>query len=134
MKAVELVRTYIDRVWNERNFEAFAEMTTEDFTYTIGGRPPKSGPEFTQFVDMAHRSFPDWHIKIDTIFTDGDYVAACWHGTATHKGNFHGIAPTNKAVRLSGTNVYRLEGGRIKTEHEQMDTLGLLMQLGVALG
>ena len=41
------------------------------------------------------------------------------------------IGATGRKVKVSGINVYVIEEGRIAQEWEQMDSLGVLAQLGV---
>ena len=44
---------------------------------------------------------------------------------------FQGIPPTGTEVEVSGINVYVIEAGKIAQEWEQMDSFGMLQQLGV---
>jgi len=50
--------------------------------------------------------------------------------THTHKGEFQGVAATGKKVRMSGTNVYRFEEGRIAEAWQLYDVAGFLRQIG----
>ncbi len=49
----------------------------------------------------------------------------------THKGEFQGIAPTNKAVTVSKFDFFRFAGGKCIAHWDSVDRLGLLQQLGV---
>ena len=57
-------------------------------------------------------------------------MAIRWKGLVTHKGAFYGIPPTNKRVSVTGINAYEIVDGKVATEWEQTDSLGLLQQLG----
>jgi len=48
-----------------------------------------------------------------------------------HTGNFRGIPPTGRQVRISGINVLRIVGGKIVEAWAISDNLGLMQQLGV---
>jgi hypothetical protein len=48
-----------------------------------------------------------------------------WHGMDKRK---HPVTPQ---VKVSGSNVYLIQDGKIAREWEQMDSLGMLKQLGV---
>ena len=129
--AKDLVRRYVESVWNRGDLQALDALTTEDFSYHIGMQPSRNRAAMTEFIETTRSAFPDWHVKIAQIIAEGDSVAVRWEGTATHKGSFHRIPPTGKSVRVAGINTYRIASGRIAEEWEQTDSLGLLRQLGV---
>jgi len=45
--------------------------------------------------------------------------------------DFDEVREDNKQIDVSGINMYRIEVGRIVAEWEQMDSIGMLQQLGV---
>jgi len=49
--------------------------------------------------------------------------------TATHQGEYAGIAPTGREVAWTGIIVFRIECGRIIETWAEWDRLGLLQQL-----
>jgi predicted ester cyclase len=51
----------------------------------------------------------------------------------THQGEFAGIPATGNKVEISGIMIGRIENGKIVEEREEMDMLGLFMQLGMEL-
>ena len=52
-------------------------------------------------------------------------------GSGTHQGAFQGIPPTGKQMKVTGIDMWRVEGGKCAEHWLEMDTLGLLQQLGV---
>jgi hypothetical protein len=48
-----------------------------------------------------------------------------------HRGTFLGVPATGRPVTVWGIAIDRFEGGKIKDTRIIMDTLGLMMQLGV---
>jgi predicted ester cyclase len=48
----------------------------------------------------------------------------------THRGELLGIPPTGKQVRVGGISIFRLAGGKIAEQWEQLDRLALMHQLG----
>ncbi|MGD8494681.1 MAG: ester cyclase [Gemmatimonadales bacterium] len=128
----QLVEEYVERVWNEADLDALDALTSDGFVYRLGGQPPRDAAATGAFVRGVHVAFPDWRVEIRDIVAGPDRVAVRWTGSATHQGPFHGIDPTGRRVEVSGMNFYAVEGGRISAEWEQMDSLGLLHQLGAA--
>jgi steroid delta-isomerase-like uncharacterized protein len=125
-----LVRQYIQRVWNDGDAAALEQLTTADFVYQLGGQPPRDAPGMREFLGSVRAAFPDWRVEIDDLVADETTAAVRWHGRVTHRGAFHGLPPTGRSASVSGINVYRVSGGKIAAEWEQMDSLGLLQQLG----
>ena len=129
--AKTLVSTYIEDVWNRADAQAFDRLTAPAFAYCLGGQPPRDRAAMLAFLQGVHAAFPDWRVQIDDIVAEGNTVAVRWSGQVTHEGPFHGIPATGKRIAVSGVNLYRIEDGRIAQEWEQMDSLGMLAQLGV---
>lgn len=111
--------------WNKTDFEAFKSLTNSTFTYFLGGQPPRDISTMQQFLQAVHMAFPDWQVEVQ------DIVAVRWSGKAIHKGVFYSIPPIGKQISVCGTNMYRIENGKISEEWEQMDSLGMLQQLGI---
>lgn len=83
-----------------------------------------------QIVELFHRSFPDvrWDI-LDTV-AEGDNVAMRLVMTGTHRGEFFGIAPTGKQVRVEGIHILRIRDGKVVEHLGVNDDLGFMQQLG----
>lgn len=131
VEAKDLVRTYIEKVWNSGTAEALVNLTTVDFTYHLGGQPSRDRAGLKQFVEETRTAFPDWRVQIESIVSEGQIVAARWRGEVTHLGPFHGVPATGRTISVTGINFYRLEDGKIAQEWEETDSLGMLRQLGM---
>lgn len=130
-EAKRLVSNYIEEVWNNADLSALNDLTTAEYTYHFGSQPPRDKAALQQFLQAVHVAFPDWRVQIQAIVAEGNTVAVRWKGSVTHEGVFHGIPPTGKKISVCGINVYQIEEGKIAKEWEQMDSLGMLQQLGV---
>lgn len=129
--AKELVTAYIERVWNRADQAAFNDLTAPTYRYHLGGQLPRDSAATQEFLQAVHRAFPNWRVEIQAMIVEGDHVAVRWQGRATHSGVFQGLPPTGRQIEVCGINLYRIEQGRIAEEWEQMDSLGLLQQLGL---
>jgi steroid delta-isomerase-like uncharacterized protein len=129
--AADLVRRYLESVWNRGDFAELDQLTTADFAYYLGGHPPRDRAAMKQFLSSVRVAFPDWRVDVVDLIASDHSVAVRWQGQVTHQGVFQGIPPTGKRVTVSGINIYRVIDGRISAEWEQMDSLGMLAQLGV---
>jgi steroid delta-isomerase-like uncharacterized protein len=126
----QLVTRYIEDVWNQGDLEALETLTTEAFVYHLGGQPPRDRAAMRQFLEAVRIAFPDWRVEVQAIVAEERTVVARWAGQVTHQGPFHGIPPTGKQISVCGINLYEIKDGRIAREWEQMDSLGMLGQLG----
>ena len=61
---------------------------------------------------------------------EGDTVVTRWSFRGTHRGELFGIAPTGKAVTMSGIFIDRIADGQVVEHWDEADILGLMEQLG----
>ena len=92
------------------------------------GRGPQGA---RQMIETQLKAFPDLHIDIEQILASGDHVVVRARLTGTHKGNFAGIAPTNKSVTWRACNIVEVRNGKAIRSRIYADNATLLEQLGV---
>ncbi len=78
--------------------------------------------------------FPDWDLRSEPLLVDGGRVAQPFNVTATHRGEFMGIAGSGKRFSIQGVRLFTMGDGRIDHERRYYDFTGLLIQLGVIRG
>ena len=85
----------------------------------------------TAIVRLFRAAFPDqwWHIE--DLIAEGDRVVARTTMTGTQTGEFFGIPPTGRPVRVTGVHVMRIADDKIAEHWGNNDDLGLMRQLGV---
>ena len=125
------VRRLIEEGMNRKNMRVFDELL--DANYVNYDFPaPAPGPEgFKQVIGMFQAGFPDMHVTIEGEVADGDTVSTRGYFTGTHRGEFMGIQPTGKPIKVSYIDVWRVKDGRLVENWVQMDRLGMMQQLGV---
>lgn len=74
-------------------------------------------------------AFPDLTIAVQDLVGEGDRIACRFAWGGVQLGSFRGIAPTGRAVAVSGLGVFRFAAGRIVEVWWQDDPSGLLRQL-----
>jgi len=90
------------------------------------------GPEgLDQLVDMFFSAFPDMHIVVEDVVAEADKAASRGYFTGTHRGTFMNVPPTGKAIKAEFIDIWKAHNGRLIENWVQMDTLGILVQLGV---
>jgi len=129
-----VIRRLYEDVWNERKLEILTELVSPSHALHGPNFSGSSiGPEaykrqVLQFVD----AFPDLRWEIEEMVSDKENVVVMWTFTGTHKGEYRGIAATNKEVSVDGITVHNFAGGKIMDSYAIWDTWGMMQQLGVA--
>jgi steroid delta-isomerase-like uncharacterized protein len=121
--------------WNKGNIEFFMEMTTPDYAYyTPSANPnPNSREDAVESVKMFWKGFPDISFSIEEIMAEGDKITTRFVARGTHEGEFMGIPATGKKIEMGAIIITRIENGKFAEEWEEMDIMGLMMQLGMEL-
>jgi len=131
VNAESLVRRYIEDVWNRGDLASLERLTVPSFTYQFGGQAGRDRGDFARFIEATRQAFPDWRVEVDQTIVEPSAVAVRWHGRVTHLGSFRGVPPTGRTITVTGINIYTVQDGKIATEWEQTDSVGMLQQLGV---
>lgn len=84
-----------------------------------------------QVFTMLMSAFSDLHLTVEEQIAEGDKVVSRGTFTATHQGEFMGIAPTGKQIKLNFIEILGVAAGRITERWEIVDQMGLMQQLGV---
>jgi len=126
-----LVRRWFEEVWNQGRAAAIDELTAPNCTVHGLAPDPVDVAGFRAFYALYRETFPDVHVRVDEIVSEGDLVACRWTVTATHRGNGLGFAATNRPVRFTGMLFARVVNGKLAEGWNNFDQLGMMQQLGV---
>ena len=124
------VQRWIEEGFNRRNLKVVDEVFAESFS--INGHVMMRD-DLKQSMRRRVTAFPDLHVTIDEIVSDGNQVAIWYTAHGTHKAEFEGIAATGRQVTWIGSDLLRIEEGRITQGRFVDDSLGLMRQLGARL-
>ena len=115
-------------IWNQGDFSIIKEIWDKDF---INHNVKAKGLEaIRQYITAYRNAFPDVKFKINDQIAERDKVVMHFTITGTHNGNFQGIAPTGKSIKITGIAIHRIINGKIVEIWSNWDTLGLMQQLG----
>ena len=78
---------------------------------------------------MFMQAFPDGRHVFDLADAAGDYVVLNGYFTGTHRGEFQGIPPTGKVIKISMTMIDKVVGDKMVEHRGDFDTAGLMQQL-----
>jgi steroid delta-isomerase-like uncharacterized protein len=126
---------FIEEVINQKNLEAIDEMVAENFVEEIpfpGQGPGREGLKTA--VTALMTGFPDLHWVVDEQVAEGETVVTRFTMTGTHQGEFMGIPATGKSINVWGVVIDVVTNGQFARSRLIMDSVGLLVQLGVIPG
>ncbi len=86
---------------------------------------------FRQQITAFRAEFPDLHVSIDDLLTDGDRFASRTTVTGTHTSGLMGMPSTGKRISVEAVDIGRIENGQAKERWGGLNMYALLTQLGV---
>ena len=114
-----LVRSYYDRVINGRDLDAVGEFFTDE-----------------RLVEGVRRgcfsylqAFPDLHVSVDDLISEGDRVFCRSTMTGTHDGEYKGIPATGRHIAAESAEVFRIADGKFVGYWCLANVAGLMRQL-----
>jgi steroid delta-isomerase-like uncharacterized protein len=131
----DIFRRIYQDIWNDRKFELIEQVIAKTHALadpTVSGSAV--GPEaYRRQAERFLVGFPDLRFTVDDTVSEKDKMVVSWTITGTHKGDFLGVAPTNKKVSFSGITIHEIFNGKILESVAIWDALGLFQQLGLSL-
>jgi steroid delta-isomerase-like uncharacterized protein len=128
-----LFRRFVDEMFNHGNMSLVDEVMAPDFVEHEELPPgiPQDREGVKHLATMLRSAFPDFKATIHDIIAEGDKVVVRMTWTGTQKGEFMGIPPTGKSVSFQVLDIVRMAGGKFVEHWGQMDSMGMMQQLGV---
>ena len=125
------MRSAYERI-NARDLPGFGALLAEDFVEheELPGIPPTKEGVLAYF-QMLLAAFPDMKMHVEDVIDGGDEAVARVKISATHAGDFMGVAPTGKKVAMNLIDIMKFDASGRVTEHWGVaDMLTLLQQIG----
>jgi predicted ester cyclase len=125
----KLVRRYYEIIAGD--LRGIEEVVTADFVdhHFPPDTPP--GPKgvrqfFTQFIATF---FSNLRIEIGFLLAEGDRVDCHFVALFKHTGEFAGVAPTGKEIRVPAISTFRVAGGKLAEAWEIYDSGDMVRQV-----
>lgn len=125
-------RKYIDGVYNAHNADAVEQFFTSDVVVhnlAPDGEDGKGVDYLKQLAKGLMEAFPDVRLTVQEVVREGDRLSARVLIEGTHKGEFAGIKPTGRTVKVTNFAMYRLQGDKIAEVWSLTDVALLRLQL-----
>jgi steroid delta-isomerase-like uncharacterized protein len=126
------------RQWNkifEGDFALADDIIDEDCVYHNGPPDVLPGPDgVKEWAIMVRNAFPDIRVTEEDYVAEGDKVVGRFSAQGTHNGEFFGVPATGNPITLVGINIMRISNGKIAEHWAQIDSVGLMQQVGAIPG
>ena len=130
-----LVRHMVEEMFNQGNIQRADDFLAPNFVEheELPGGIPRNREGVKQLTAMLRSAFPDFKATIEDTVAEGEKVVIRMTWRGTHKGEFMGVPPTGRQVSFGVIDIIRIAGGKFVEHWGQIDSMGLMQQLG-ALG
>ncbi|MCG2459273.1 ester cyclase [Flavobacteriaceae bacterium F89] len=134
-KAIQSTVENVVKAWNANDKDLLNANTASNIIRTANGNTiAKDQSEYGDFMDVYHGAFPDFAVKLDNLFIDGNKAYINWTCTGTNKGEFMGNPPTGKKIKTHGYSIWSFEkDGKADREDAFYDNLVVYQQLGYSM-
>ena len=122
-----IVRRSIEAI-NAHDLSVVDDLVATD--YVDHTRKTHGSESLKQFLTMIFKSFPDFHLNIEDIIAEGDKVWIRSTITATHIGEFAGLAPTGNKFTEPSVWIYRIIDGKIIEGWDVQDEMDFYRKIG----
>ena len=119
---------------NAQDLEAHNEFWHEDM---IWHGPPGFGDVHGleafkyEVLQPFYQAFPDYHVKDEIQVANENWVSATGFLTGHHRGEWMGIPPSGKPVRMRYSDFWLVKDGKLSENWVMIDALGVLRQIGI---
>jgi steroid delta-isomerase-like uncharacterized protein len=125
-----IVRKMFEAI-NKQSLASLDKLMAPDFVLHMHTRQTHGWEVNRQVVEDEIKAFPDLHVAIEDIIAEGDKVCVRLKETATHTGEYRGLAPTGNKLSYTVVAIWRIVEGKIVEGWIVYDQLDFLKQLGV---
>ncbi|CAN5392864.1 hypothetical protein BH11BAC3_BH11BAC3_02780 [soil metagenome] len=134
MKKEILIREFIQKVWNEKNFDCIPTYMAPGYTIYWDPSDPWDGrtlnyEAYAMRLDYYFDAFPDINFEIKTVIAEGTSVAVIWIKTGINNGKHGAFPPTGKSIRATGSTIYHFNNGKICGHTQVVDGTAVMKQL-----
>ncbi|MFO0995295.1 MAG: ester cyclase [Alphaproteobacteria bacterium] len=117
-EAIEANKALVGRVykewWNANgNPGSVDEMVSPDFIGHLDGGKTRTIESLKRDIAVFQTALGGLHETVDDMIAEGDRVAVRYTLHARHTGDFYGVKPTGKTIKVSGIEIFRIADGKI---------------------
>lgn len=130
----ELVRRCFEELVNGKDLRALERYCATDFhDFDPPAGAPGGGVDAVRHgFQLLFRGLPDLRGEIEELIAEGDRVFVRSTFSGTHQGVLLGLLPTGNRIEYEAWHAFQVSDGKIHEHRGQVDTLGILGQIGAS--
>lgn len=126
-----LVKRFVSEYQTNHDDAVLYELVSEEFVdHSAMPGVPAGRDGVKALFDAFHGAFAGFTAQIDDQVAELDKVVTRKSLQGRHVGDFMGLSPTGKDVRIEVIDIVRIADGQIVEHWNVVDQLGLMRQLG----
>ena len=123
-------------LWDSDCGEPVDDIVTTDYVnhqepLAAGGEAAVGLEAWRAVIESYHQGFSQSKVRILSAIAEGDTVATHWEFSATHSGDYLGLAATGKTVTWRGITMDRIRDGKVAETWTAWDKYGFFEGLGL---
>ena len=128
---IVLVRRIFEEGINQNKPGIFDELIALSYVNHDIPAPAPGLEGFKMVIGMFLAAFPDMRVTIEEELAEDNKVITRGYFTGTHKGDFQGVPPTGKQIKVKYIDIWLVENDKLVENWVRLDELGMVQQLGV---
>ena len=135
MENENILREFIQKVWNEKDFASITNYVSTEYTIHSDPSDPwefrtLNYEEFAMRLDYFFDHFPEFNIEILKTIADGNDVAIACKIIGAKSSRMINVQKQNKAIIKNGFTVYHFIAGKICGHTQVCHSTTAIKQLG----
>jgi predicted ester cyclase len=110
---MKLLAERLHKLWSTGELAAIPEIYAPDFighmstASRLGELKGHSGVK--DAIETVRRAFPEWTGTVEDMIIEGDKLVTRYVSTGVHKGDYFGMAPSGKPIRVDEISIFRVQ-------------------------
>ncbi len=127
-----ITRRWFDEMAGRGSWDEIRELFSSDYVHHAPHVRRADLETYAKTAGVMLGAFPDMVTTMHQLVAEGEYVAMRYSVRGTHRGDFHGIAPTGRRVEFDVVGMQRIVDGKIVEGWFEFDSASIYAQLDSA--
>ena len=129
---VDVLHQAFEALNSKENKNRYFDLHADSLvTHGIPANFPSNKEGLKMFYRELWQAFPDANYNFEHTIIQGNEAACMFSLSGAQKGQFMGIPPSNKQVKIDGMIFFRFDSQKIVERWEIIDMLSIMKQLDV---
>lgn len=124
-----LIRTILEELDRSPSIEVMTMWLAPEFTTIVNNEPPIDRETYLAMAGGMIAAFSDIRHEVHEILAEGGRVAVAMTLHLTHTGDYEGLAPTGRRIKVPEMSFMELRDGKVVAERVFIDLAGMHQQL-----